>query len=101
MNSQNGTAPTGAQAPPYPWYDDRVETVRSRYVTPWEDVEELRPHDTPRQIYDYLDKRGWKQTEAKKAASIIAYNCLQGIKSNAIFIGRTGCGKTHIWRCLK
>ena len=26
---------------------------------------------------------------------------MRGVKSNAMFIGPTGCGKTHIWRCLR
>ncbi len=51
-------------------------------------------------IYDYLDKRIIKQEEAKKAAAMIMWKCLRGIKENAIFCGPTGCGKTEIWRCL-
>lgn len=43
---------------------------------------------TPKKIYGYLRRHVWKQEEAKKAASIILYNCLQGIKSNAFFVGR-------------
>jgi len=44
-----------------------------------------------------LNQHAWGQTEAKKAASVIMYQCLQGIKSNAIFVGLSGCGKTFIW----
>lgn len=29
------------------------------------------------------------------------YHCLNGIKSNAIFISSSGCGNTRIWRSLK
>ena len=88
---------------PYPWYDDRVAAVRKEYVNPWaddDDVEEPE-QNTPREIYDYIDKHVWRQEEAKKAASVITYQCLRGIKSNAMFIGPSGCGKTHIWRCLQ
>ncbi len=96
-----------AASQPYPWYDDGVETVRKddtahkEYVNPWaEDVEEPKQY-TPREIYDYLNQHVRKQEEAKWAASVIMYQCLQGIKSNAMFIGPSGCGKTHIWRSLQ
>lgn len=94
--------PAATLAPPYPWYDDRVETVRKEYVNPWADDDVKEPEQyTPREIYDYLDQRVWKQEEAKRAASVIMYQCLHGIKSNALFAGPTGCGKTHVWRCLQ
>lgn len=56
---------------------------------------------SPKDIYDYLDRHIWKQEVAKRAASVIMYHCLRGIKSNAMFIGPSGCGKTYIWRRLK
>lgn len=95
------------------WCDDSAENLHEKYVNPWADDEdeaeaecdickdEHETYNTPKKIYDYLDQHVWKQEEAKKAASVIAYNCLQGIKSNAMFIGPSGCGKTYIWRCLK
>lgn len=100
MQSQSGET--------YPWYDDRVEVLRSS-ATPsqdiWEDLldeDDLPPrYDTPKAIYDFLGQRVWKQDEAKRAASVIMYQCLQEIKTNAMFIGPTGCGKTHVWRCLR
>ena len=56
----------------------------------------------PKMIYKYLDGKVWKQDEAKQAAAMLAYNALnRGIKTNAFFVGPTGCGKTHIWRCLQ
>ena len=97
----------------YPWYDDRLKQIHSSgdsppwiplpddTPTPWDDDPPQPMYDTPRKIYDYLDTRVWKQDEAKKAAAITMYQCLQGIKSNVLFIGPTGCGKTHIWRCLQ
>lgn len=96
MDNQN---PTPAQ--PRPWYDDRVEAVRKDDPAPRMEAEEGPARYTPREIYAYLDCKVWKQTEAKRAASVIMYNCLHGIRSNALFIGPSGCGKTHIWRCLQ
>lgn len=93
-----------ATAQPYPWYDDRVEAVRKEYVDPWAEAEESAEEPTwytPREIYNYLDGKVWKQDEAKRAVSVTMYQCLHGIKSNAMFIGPSGCGKTHIWRCLQ
>lgn len=95
------------------WCDDSIEDLHEKDVNSWcndEDKAEAKcdkckdkheTYNTPKKIYDYLNQRVWKQEEAKKAASVIAYNCLQGIKSNALFIGPSGCGKTYIWRCLK
>ena len=91
-------------AQPYPWYDDRVEAVRKEYVDPWAEAEGPAVEPTwytPREIYNYLDGKVWKQDEAKRAVSVTMYQCLHGIKSNAMFIGPSGCGKTHIWRCLQ
>ena len=84
-----------------PWYDDRVDVVRKNHNdTPAGAAEEPR-QCTPKGIYNYLNQHIWKQEAAKRAAAVIMYQCLQGIKSNAIFIGPSGCGKTYIWRCLK
>lgn len=66
----------------------------------------------PREIYEYLDKYIIGQERAKKVISIAAYNHLKRVilrrvhgrtilkKSNILLIGPTGCGKTHIARCL-
>lgn len=96
--------PDPAPAQPLPWYDDRVEAVRKEYVNPWAEEDEPEPeqYDTPKAIYGYLDRLVWKQDAAKKAAAVIAFNTFKrGIKSNALFIGPSGTGKTHIWRCLQ
>ena len=82
-----------------PWYDDRVKKVSNvtRSISRNTSI-----CDTPKKIYGYLDKRVWKQDAAKRAAAIITYNSLfRSVKENAMFIGPTGCGKTHIWRCLQ
>lgn len=43
-----------------------------------------------------------QQEAAKRDASIITCNALfREVKENAMFVGPTGCGKTHIWRCLQ
>lgn len=100
-------------APRRPWYDDRVTTLRQEEeafvdVTdevdelPFDGAEEESSYDTPRKIYSYLDQCVWEQEDAKKAAALITYNCFRrGIKSNNIFVGPTGCGKTYTWRCLQ
>lgn len=100
----------------FPWYDDRTEVLPGEnnafsdmfmHIPEWDDPEELpwadaASYDTPKKIYDYLGQHVWKQDAAKKAAAIIAYNAFErGVKSNAMFVGPTGCGKTHTWRCLK
>ena len=83
-----------------PWYDDRVKKVSN--VTRNTSNNTSRICDTPKKIYSYLDKRVWKQDAAKRAAAVLAYNSLyRSVKENAMFIGPTGCGKTHIWRCLQ
>ena len=38
-----------------------------------------------KEIYDYLDERVIKQDEAKKAAAMIMWKCLRGIKQNIMF----------------
>ncbi|UCD57700.1 MAG: AAA family ATPase, partial [Candidatus Hydrogenedentota bacterium] len=67
---------------------------------------------TPAQIYDHLNKYVIGQERAKRIVAIAAYNHQKRIlnkkvdqpnpikKSNILFIGPTGCGKTHIARNL-
>ena len=86
---------------PLPWYDDRVTAIRKNHNAPVAEAAGDPTQYTPKEIYNDLDRKVWKQEEAKKAASVIMYQCLRGIKSNAMFIGPSGCGKTHIWHCLK
>lgn len=50
---------------------------------------------------DKYNKYIYSQEEAKEAASMLLWEQLQGIKSNMVFIGPTGCGKTEIFRQLK
>ncbi len=57
-------------------------------------------HYTPKEIYGMIDRKVYGQQEAKKAASLVVYNWLEGRRSNVIFCGPTGCGKSEIWRCL-
>lgn len=97
----------------YPWYDDRLKQICSSSdsppwtllpdstPTPWDNDPPRPMYNTPREIYDFLNTRVWRQDEAKRVAAITMYQCLRGIKCNALYIGPTGCGKTHIWRCLK
>ncbi len=55
----------------------------------------------PKEIYAMLDKKVCEQKEAKEAASMLLWEQMNGIKSNMVFIGPTGCGKTEIFRQLK
>lgn len=91
---------------PYPWYDDRVtvlpEEEKPEPEWPYNTLDTQASYDTPQAIYTYLSQHVWKQETAKRAASVLAYNCFErSVKSNIMFVGPTGCGKTHIWRCLK
>ena len=82
------------------WYDDRVKTISSVARNTSSNVDGI--YDTPKKIYKYLDKCVWKQDASKRAAAILTYNSLfREVKENAMFVGPTGCGKTHIWRCLQ
>ena len=87
-----------------PWYDDRVEAVSSGTSDTSHNSKRIYcvGFDTPKKIYNYLDGKVWKQAAAKRAAAILTYNSLfRGVKENAMFLGPTGCGKTHIWHCLQ
>lgn len=63
----------------------------------------VEPEDkplTPREIYERIGERIFGQEEAKRAAALIYYNVLSHRRTNAIFCGPTGCGKSEIWRCM-
>ena len=82
------------------WYDDRRTNLgrapdRSPYSTKGK-----RVHMSPSDIYAYLDNRIHKQDEAKKAAAMLVWKALRGIKENLLFVGASGCGKTEIFRQL-
>lgn len=83
------------------WYDDRVilniDSVETENTTKVKEAGTNKPQD----IYNYLNQKVWKQDEAKKAAAILVNNALEGRKQNMMFVGPTGCGKTHIFRCLQ
>ena len=55
---------------------------------------------SPADLYLYLSANIYGQERAKKSASMLVYNHLQGRRRNAIFSGPTGCGKSEIWRTL-
>ncbi len=58
--------------------------------------------DDPRNIYEYLRGKVYKQDEACKAAAMILYNHVnKGITSRNIFCGPAGSGKTYIWNIIK
>lgn len=80
------------------WYDDRVKNV---VIHTREPTREAANYKTPRQIYEWLDERIWKNEEAKRAAALIMWKCLHGIRSNSLFVGPTGSGKTATWLALQ
>lgn len=55
---------------------------------------------SPQEIYNSLSGRILGQDEAKKTASMIVYNHLEGRRSTSLFCGPSGCGKSEIWRYL-
>lgn len=69
-------------------------------ITAIEDSKTVPNDINPKEIYDYLNTRIHGQNDAKKAASMIFYNLAKGSRSNTVFIGPTGCGKSEIWRQL-
>ena len=57
--------------------------------------------ESPQYICMYLDDYIYGQEEAKRAASMLIWNHINGRKQNMVFAGTTGCGKTEIFRRLK
>ncbi len=55
----------------------------------------------PLSIFTYLKERVYKQDEYCKTAAMILYNHLTGHTSANLVCGPAGCGKTHVWECLK
>lgn len=80
------------------WYDDRVHNVVIHAREPTRDAAN---YQTPRDIYNYLDERIWKNEEAKRAAALIMWKCLHGIRQNCLFVGQTSSGKTATWLALQ
>lgn len=52
-------------------------------------------------IKKILDENVQGQEKAKRAAAVLVYNKMRGIKENIVFVGPSGCGKTEIFRALK
>lgn len=73
------------------------------------EIKTFLKQNTPKTIYEYLNKHIVGQDKAKRDVSTfiymyltkIAYPELQLQKHNFIMIGPSGCGKTEIMRCLK
>ena len=80
------------------WYDDRVRNV---VIHAREPTREAANYQTPRQIYEWLDERIWCNRDGKRAAALILWKCLHGIRTNSLFVGPTGSGKTATWLALQ
>lgn len=83
------------KTPAPPWYHPSA-VISAKNFEPHQGSPPL----TPKEIFQYLDSRIYKQDAAKKAAALFAWKTLKGIKENAFFIGPSGCGKTEIFRAL-
>ena len=70
-----------------------------------ESIREYRKyHDrifwSPPDFHKEIDEYMIGQFEAKRVASTVLYNHLEGRPSVTLFHGNTGCGKTELWRIL-
>ncbi len=83
-----------------PWYDDRV-TQFTIDLTPSKPTENCKDSSSPKGIYSYLHEHIWGQEEAKKAAAMLMWKTLRGIRENIMFCGPSGCGKTELFRQLR
>lgn len=79
------------------WYDDRNKFIRHER----EPTREAEKYKTPRDIYNYLDERIWKNTDVKRASALILWKCLHGIRQNCLIAGPTSSGKTATWLALQ
>ena len=78
-------------------HESRARVSRDRYIG----LDSLDIFDwSPKGICQFLGERVLGQDEAKKAAALVLYNHVEGRRSNTIFCGPTGCGKSEIWRQL-
>ncbi len=58
------------------------------------------PASSPHEIYGYLNKNIYGQEAAKRAVSMLMYHHLHGNSRNIVMAGKSGSGKTEIWRVL-
>lgn len=84
---------------------DQIHKARAGKYDFLEMLDEMRPDPemfdwSPKSIYENLSSRILGQAEAKKAASMVVYNHVEGRRSNTVFCGPTGSGKSEIWRQL-
>lgn len=86
-------------------------SVRTDYCTEEEDDFQLgsnlpptcglkNPASSPHEIYEYLNKNIYGQDAAKRAVSMLMYHHLHGNSRNIVMAGKSGSGKTEIWRAL-
>jgi len=78
-------------------HENKNRTSRDRFIG----LDSFELYDwSPKGIHRFLSEKVLGQDEAKKAASLVLYNHVEGRRSNTIFCGPTGCGKSEIWRQL-
>ncbi|MGN0240279.1 MAG: AAA family ATPase, partial [Candidatus Weimeria sp.] len=103
----------GDEVEPVPMVWENEMTASKAYMEECEEEDEVitidnaadfKPHEnilSPKEIYSFLDKHIYSQEEAKKAASMLLWEHMKGIKSNMVFVGPTASGKTEIFRQMK
>lgn len=65
------------------------------------EIEDSDVSPSPKDIYNELNKYIYKQEDAKKAASVLYWQHLNGHHQNSIYLGPSGCGKSEIFRTLR
>ena len=62
--------------------------------------EKNRTDLSPTDILATIDRHVHGQDDAKRAAAMVMWHHFRGERSNVVFCGPTGCGKSEIWRAL-
>jgi ATP-dependent Clp protease ATP-binding subunit ClpX len=92
-------------------YDIVTEELHDKVVKPDSDEFTLPENITPKQLKEYLDQYVIGQEEAKKYLSVAVYNHYKRLrqptiddveieKSNILFVGQTGTGKTMLAKTI-
>ncbi len=76
------------------------EELEDYFEDPEPDEAFDHPDRSPAEIFQLIGKSVHSQDAARRAAAMVVFNHLHGRRSNAVFCGPTGCGKSEIWRTL-